>query len=67
MKLLKSALNPQEHEVWLTIYNTSLTATLAKPEIGVMPMPMAHRQPPPNPHATAADRALEAYRKACAP
>jgi hypothetical protein len=65
MKLLKSALNLQEHEVWLTIYNTSLTASLSKPE-GAMAMSRAGG-PPRDQHAAAADRAREGYRKACAP
>ena len=58
-------LHPQEHEVWLTIYKTVLTDRLADKTSSMMPMRAGEK--PSDPCAVAADRALEAYRKTCAP
>jgi hypothetical protein len=57
-------LTPQEHQVWLTVYNTVLVAKLAEPP--QMTLALRVGEEPQNPAEFAANRALEAYRKACA-
>ncbi len=63
-------MNPQEHEVWLTVYNTALAHENARIEkygcTATRAVSRLYAIAPPNYAADTANAALAAYRKACA-